>query len=507
MITTIRQLIDTQAKKYGNKTYLIFEEDGREVSYRLLHELTSKTANLYKHLGIVKGDKVSMLLPNIPEFVFCYFGAMKIGAVAGPVNILLKAEEIAYIVNHSESKILVTTPELLGEVEKVRKDLPLLQYIIVIDDKEYPNTLAYYKELKPQPVRLSKADLKGHDEAMIIYTSGTTGKPKGVLLTHHNLLMDAQFIANWFSFKDEMRMLCLLPLFHVNGEVVTTITPLYFGGSVVLMKKFSVHRFWPAVAKYQVNVFSTVPTILTLLLTEPKLAKGHDLKSLRFAICGAATLPVELHKDFEKNFGCPIYEGYGLSETTCYSSFNPPDTEKRKIGSIGVAVGNEMKIFDEEDREAKPEEVGEIVIRGENVMKGYFKNSEATTQAMRHGWFHSGDLGKRDTDGFFYILDRKKDMINRGGEKVFPREVDEVLYTHPKIQDAATVGIPDKIYGEEVKAFVVLKPGQNTTDQEIIGFCRQRLADFKCPKSVQFVASIPKGPTGKLLRRELRQLG
>lgn len=507
MITNIRQLIESQSKKYGNKTYLIFEEDGREVSYRLLHEFTSKTANLYKKLGVGKGDKVSLLLPNIPEFVFCYFGAMKIGAVAGPVNILLKAEEIAYIVNHSESKVLVTTPEFLGEVEKIRSQLPLLQHVIVIDDKTYPNTLPYYNELRLQPVRLSKVDIQPGDEAMIIYTSGTTGKPKGVLLTHHNLLRDAQYIANWFSFKEEMRMMCILPLFHVNGEVVTTITPLYFGGSVVLVKKFSVQKFWPAVAQYKVNVFSAVPTILTLLLTQPELAKGLDLSSLRFAICGAATLLTEVQKDFEKTFGCTIYEGYGLSETTCYSSFNPPDHQKRKIGSIGVAVGNEMKIFDDQDRETKPEEIGEIVIRGENVMKGYFKNPEATADAMRRGWFHSGDLGKRDSDGFFYILDRKKDMINRGGEKVFPREVDEVLYTHPKILDVATVGVPDKVYGEEVKAFVVLKPGQTAAAQDIIDFCRSRLADFKCPKSVQFVSSLPKGPTGKLLRRELRERG
>lgn len=507
MSLNIRQLIESQAKKYGNKTYLIFDEDGREVSFRLLHELTSKTANLYKSLGVQKGDKISLLLPNIPEFIFCYFGAMKMGAVAGPVNILLKGEEIAYIVNHSESIILVTTPEYLPEIKKVRDKLPLLKQIIVVDDDDHEGCLSYYQELKSQPVRLPKVDIEPDDESMIIYTSGTTGRPKGVLLTHHNLLKDAQYITEWFSFTDEQRMMCILPLFHVNGEVVTTITPLYFGGSVVLMKKFSLHRFWPAIAKYKVNVFSTVPTILTLLLTEPKLVVGLELTSLKFAICGAASLPVEVHKSFEEIFGCVVFEGFGLSETTCYSSFNPPDIKKRKIGSIGVAVGNEMKIFDENDQEAKPGTVGEIVIRGENVMKGYFKNPDATNEAFKSGWFHSGDLGKMDEEGFFTILDRKKDMINRGGEKVFPREVDEILYQHPKVKDAATVGIPDKIYGEEVKAFVVLNNGEKATEQEIISHCHKNLAEFKCPKTVEFVQEIPKGPTGKLLRRELRSKG
>lgn len=504
MITNIRELIESQAKKYGNKTYLIFEEDGREITYRLLHELTAKTANLYKNLGVKKGDKVSLLLPNIPEFVFCYFGAMEIGAVAGPVNILLKGEEIAYIVNHSESKVLVTTPEYLPEVNKVKKDLPLLKHIIVVDDTPQEGALSYYHELKSQPVRLAEVDLKPDDESMIIYTSGTTGKPKGVLLTHHNLLKDAQYITEWFSFKDVERLMCILPLFHVNGEVVTTITPLFFGGSVVLMKKFSVTRFWPAIAKYKVNVFSTVPTILTLLLTEPQLTKKLDISSLKFAICGAANLPVEVHKKFEETFPCVVFEGYGLSETTCYSSFNPPDTTKRKMGSIGVAVGNEMKIFNELDQEVKPGEVGEIVARGENVMKRYFKNPEATKEAFKSGWFHTGDLGKMDEDRFFYILDRKKDMINRAGEKVFPREVDEVLYTHPKVKDAATVGVPDKIYGEEVKAFVVLKEKEQASEKEIIDHCRKHLAEFKCPKTIEFVQEIPKGPTGKLLRRKLR---
>ena len=271
---------------------------------------------------------------------------------------------------------------------------------------------------------------------------------------------------------------------------------------MVLNERFSAGSFWQRISEYKVNCFSAVPSILGILLNHPK-PEALNLNSLRFAICGAAPLPVELMLQFEKTFGVGVVEGYGLSETTCYASFNPLGPGRR-VGSIGVPVGDEMTLMDDWDAEVPAGESGEIVVRGENVMQGYFKDPEATQKAFRRGgWFNTGDVGMKDADGFFYILDRKKEMINRGGEKVFPREVDEVLFTHPKVQEAATAGVPDKIYGEEVKAYVVLKEGVSATDEEIIQFCKQHLAWFKCPKSIRFVREIPKGPTGKVLRREL----
>ncbi len=500
----IRTLIEERADTYGDKTFLIFEEDGAEYTYNAFHEMTSRAARVLADCGIQKGDRVSILLPNTPEFLFVYLGAMKIGAVAAPINTNLKAEEIRFVIDNSESKILITEHRFMAEVGKILDELPRVTATLLTDDDAFGTTLA--ERMTAVEPEAPDTTIDPADEAMIIYTSGTTGKPKGVLLTHHNFIIDAEYIAEWFGFTEDDRMMCVLPLFHVNGEVVTIINPLYFGGSVVLNRKFSASRFWPAVDKYKVNQVSVVPTLLSILTAgEHPKDLGLDISSMKFIICGAAPLPVEVHKGFEEKFGVIVYEGYGLSETTCYSSFNPPDRDKRKIGSIGVAVGNEMCIMDGNCNILPPGQMGEICIRGENVMKGYFKRPEANEEAFAGGWFHSDDIGRMDEDGFYYILDRKKDMIIRGGENIYPREIDELLYEHPKIEAAATIGVPHEMYGEDVKSFVVLTDGSTATEAEVIDYCRERLADFKCPKQVAFVSEIPKGPTGKLLRRALRE--
>jgi long-chain acyl-CoA synthetase len=341
---------------------------------------------------------------------------------------------------------------------------------------------------------------------VIIYTSGTTGRPKGVLLTHGNFLTNAREIAEWLRLSEADRALMIMPLFHVNALMTTGLAALWVGGSIVLAEKFSASRHWEIIAKYGVTYFGSVATMLSLLNhTYPQgIPEGLDTSRLRFALCGSAPVPVEVMKTYEGLFHCPVIEGYGLSESTCRATFNPVD-ERRKVGSIGLPIGNEVKIFDDDDRELAPFEVGEIVLRGANLLKGYYKNEEATEKAFRSGWFHSNDLGYKDDEGFFYIVDRKSDMIIRGGENIYPREIDEALYQHPKVKDAATIGVPDDLYGEEVKSFIVLKAGEEATEEEIIAHCRARLADFKCPKSVAFVEDIPKGPTGKLLKKALRE--
>jgi acyl-CoA synthetase (AMP-forming)/AMP-acid ligase II len=346
--------------------------------------------------------------------------------------------------------------------------------------------------------------LEPDDEAIIIYTSGTTGKPKGVLLTHRNLLANARQITEWLKFTADDRLLSVMPLFHVNAIVVTTLTPLYAAASTVVAPKFSASRHWQMISDYRVTSFGSVATMLAMLLeTYPDgVPAGLRREQLRFALCGSAPVPVEVLRQFEARFNCLVIEGYGLSESTCRATFNPPD-ERRRPGSCGLPIGNEVKIFDDDDRELGAGEVGEVVLRGENLLKGYFKNPEATARAFRSGWFHTGDVGYRDADGFLYIVDRKSDMIIRGGENIYPREIDEVLYGHPAVQDAATVGVPDQLYGEEVKAFVVLREGARASEAELIAHCRAHLADYKCPKTVEFLDAIPKGPTGKLLKREL----
>jgi len=282
---------------------------------------------------------------------------------------------------------------------------------------------------------------------------------------------------------------------------------LYAGGSTVISPKFSASQFWKIISDYQVTSFGSVATMLSILLnTYPDgVPEGLKTDQLRFAMCGSAPVPAEVMKKFEETFNCPVVEGYGLSESTCRSTFNPPD-ERRRPGSCGLPIGNEMKVFDDGDNEVSDGELGEIVLRGENILKGYFKSPEATANAFRNGWFHTGDIGYRDEDGFFYIVDRKSDMIIRGGENIYPREIDEVLYQHPAVAAAATIGVPDDLYGEEVAAFIVLKDGLKVSEAELISYCTERVADYKCPKSIRIVAEIPKGPTGKLLKRELARI-
>jgi len=285
------------------------------------------------------------------------------------------------------------------------------------------------------------------------------------------------------------------------------MSALYAGGSTVVSPKFSASRFWNIISDYEITSFGSVATMLSILLNNyPQgVPAGLKTEQLRFAMCGSAPVPAETLKRFEETFHCLVIEGYGLSESTCRSTFNPPD-ERRRAGSCGMPIGNEMRVVDEEDREVADGELGEIVLRGENILRGYYKNPEATAQAFRGGWFHTGDIGYRDADGFYYIVDRKSDMIIRGGENIYPREIDEVLYRHPAVASAATIGVPDALYGEEVAAFVVLKDGAETGAAEIIEYCKAHLADYKCPKSVRIVKDIPKGPTGKLLKRELARL-
>jgi acyl-CoA synthetase (AMP-forming)/AMP-acid ligase II len=510
---SVRRLLESRVAAAPDKQFLISDEDGTSLTYTDFDRAVNRTANLLLASGVRKGDRVSLFLTNRIEYLIFYFACFKIGAWAGPVNALLTPAEVEYVLDNSLAAVAVTEmsllPVLLGAAGKVSS----LRSTIVVDlPAGYEATpahplIGYRQHAEAQSATLEPVDIGPDDEAVIIYTSGTTGKPKGVLLTHGNLLANARQIAEWLRLTPNDRALMMMPLFHANALMTTGLAALWAGGSIVLATRFSASRHWATIARHGVSYFGSVATMLSMLLnTYPEGVKDSTrISSLRFALCGSAPVPAEVITRFESTFNCPVVEGYGLSESTCRSTFNPIDD--RRPGSVGLPIGNEVKIFDDQDRELGPcadgETVGEIVLRGPNIMKGYYRNEAATREAFRSGWFHTGDLGYQDEDGFFHVIDRKSDMIIRAGENIYPREIDEVLYRHPKIKEAATIGVPDPLYGEDVKSFVVVREGESLTERELLDFCSERLASFKCPKSIEFVEDIPKGPTGKLLKREL----
>jgi acyl-CoA synthetase (AMP-forming)/AMP-acid ligase II len=497
--SNIAELLRLRVEKAPEKDFLFSEVDGRSFTYAAFDEATKRAANLLASMGVAKGDVVSLLMPNSVEYIIAYFACWRLGALAGPVNSLLKSQEMAYVIGNSEAKALLTHSQFLPLIESFRTELPHLKNVVVFDDEAQAT-----REVSGDQKLIVSEEIGADDEAIIIYTSGTTGKPKGCLLTHGNVIANARQIAQWLGFTERDRLLTVMPLFHMNAVSVTTMSALYAGGSTVASPKFSASRFWEIISDYQITSFGSVATMLSMLLsTYPEgVPEGLKTTQLRFAMCGSAPVPADVLNRFEQTFKCLVVEGYGLSESTCRSTFNPPD-DRRRAGSCGLPIGNEMMVVDEEDRPVPNNTTGEIVLRGENILKAYFKNPEATAHAFQNGWFHTGDIGYRDADGFYYIVDRKSDMIIRGGENIYPREIDEVLYQHPAVTAAATIGVTDPLYGEEVAAFVVVEEGSETGEEELISFCRERLADYKCPKTIRIVNEIPKGPTGKLLKREL----
>lgn len=505
----LSELLEQRVSAGPQKVFLFSEADGRTFTYAEFDARVSRVARMLASHGVSKGDAVSLLMPNSAEYIVAYFACWKLGALAGPVNSLLKAHEMAYVISNSEAKALLIHSDFLPTVGSIRAELPLLKAVIPFDDEAHATrNLSDSKVGAPgHAIHLPCPPINSDDEAIIIYTSGTTGKPKGCVLTHGNVMANAKQISEWLGFSEHDRLLTVMPLFHMNAVSVTTMSALYAGGSTVVSPRFSASRFWQIVSDYQITSFGSVATMLSMLLsTYPDgVPRGLKTEQLRFAMCGSAPVPAEVLKRFEETFDCLVIEGYGLSESTCRSTFNPPD-ERRRPGSCGLPIGNEMRVVDDEDTEVPDGTLGEIVLRGDNILKGYYKNPEATAVSFRNGWFHTGDIGFRDADGFFYVVDRKTDLIIRGGENIYPREIDEVLYQHPAVAIAATVGVPDRLYGEEVAAFIVTREGTSISEEELMSFCREKLADFKCPKTIRFVKEIPKGPTGKLLKRELVKL-
>jgi long-chain acyl-CoA synthetase len=469
----------------------------RVLSYADLDRAARGVAASLRQRGLGIGDHVALMVPNVPEFTIAYFGILYAGCTAVPLNVLLTAPEVAYHLADSEARLLVAHP-LFAAPARGGAATASVEVVLAGDGGGGLDELA-----RARPVE-SLALTREDDSAVILYTSGTTGKPKGAELTHSNLLTNcALVLPRLLPIADSDVALATLPLFHSFGQTCIQNAMLARGGTFTLLPRFAPQDAFEILQRDRVTVFAGVPTMYFALLNHPG-GEEYDLSALRFALTGGAPMPVEVMRAFEAKYRVQILEGYGLSETSPVASFTRFDRE-RIPGSIGYPVwGVEMCIQDDKDQPVADGEPGEICIRGHNVMKGYWRKPEATAEAIRSGWFHSGDIGVRDPQGWFKIVDRKKDMIIRGGFNVYPREVEEVLYAHPAVAEAAVIGVPHESHGEEVKAVVALAPGAALTADELVAWTRQRLAAYKYPRIVEFVAALPKGPTGKILKRELR---
>ncbi len=493
MGTNLASIVTTGAERAPDGAAIRLGET--ELSYGLLDERSGQLASLLTDRGLESGDRVGVMLPNVPEFPVAYYGVLRAGGIVVPMNVLLKRREIAYYLEDSGAKLLLAWQGFCAEAGDGAADAGA--DLIEVEPAAFAATL---EALSPTE---GLAEVADDDTAVILYTSGTTGSPKGAELTHHNLARNADVSSRTTCEIDSGNVvLGSLPLFHSFGQTVAMNASLQVGACLTLVPKFEPALALETMQRDRVTHFYGVPTMYGALLHHPE-RESYDTSALCTCITGGASMPVEVLRGFEEAFGAIILEGYGLSETSPVSSSNHPGRE-RKPGSIGEPIeGVEMRVVDEDDNPVEQGEVGEIVIRGHNIMKGYWQKPEATAEAMRGGWFHSGDMARTDEDGYFYIVDRKKDLIIRGGYNVYPREVEEVLYEHPKIREAAVVGIPHDEWGEEIGAVVVLHEGEEMTAEEVSAHVKEQIAAYKYPRVVWFIDELPKGPTGKILKREI----
>ena len=504
------EMLARNARKCPDLEGVIFRD--RRIRYRELDERVNRLANALLLKGIKKGDPVGLLMQNSKEMLEIFFAAAKIGAVNVPVNIRLSPPEIAYILNNAGVKILFFRENFIGTIEKIKGDLPFIREYIIIDKggdgvyENYEDVLATGHPIRPE-VRL-----QDDDEAFIIYTAGTTGKPKGAVLTHKNLIINAMTTCQETSFSLPRRpnlpfiaqkVMSITPFFHIAGILgviknMVALTPM-------VIEDFDPVQLLKAIEAERVTYLFLVPAMWLLVLNHPDFKK-YDVRSLRTAAYGADITPNALKERILESFpNAGLYEAFGQTEMTATTVFMKHQDALRKEGSVGLPFFNvEVRVVDEHMADVAVNEVGEIVYRGPGMFKGYYQNPEETKKAFEGGWFHSGDLVRRDEEGFVYVVDRKKDMIISGGENIYSAEIEAVLLTHPKIREAAVIGVPDPKWGEAVKAFVVLEPGKKATGEEIIEFCLENLARFKRPKFVEFIPALPRSATGKVLKRELR---
>ena len=490
--------------------------DEARLTFGQLNEASNRVAGALVRMGVEPGDRVALSCPNLPFFPVAYYGILKAGAVVVPLNVLFKRQEVAYHLSDSGARVHLCfegTDQLPMGAEGYagfQGTGSCEHFVVITTDPAVPSPI----QGAPTLAALMAAELPtfdtiqrdAGDTAVILYTSGTTGTPKGAELSQSNMVMNAKASMDLFGFGPDEVLLVALPLFHSFGQTVLQNAGIMAGSTQVLMPRFDPSGALSLMGTHGVTTFAGVPTMYWAMLgaVDDTVDVERITRGLRIAVSGGASLPLQVLRDFEDRFRVPILEGYGLSETSPVASFNHRDRE-RKPGSIGTPIwGVEMRIVDEDGAPLPSGEPGEVVIRGHNVMKGYYRRPEDTAEAFRSGWFHSGDVGRMDEDGYFYIVDRTKDMILRGGYNVYPREVEEVMMGHPEISLVAVVGVPEERLGEEVKAFVVLHEGAECGAEEIVSWCEERMAAYKYPREVELRANLPMTATGKILKKELR---
>jgi long-chain acyl-CoA synthetase len=508
MSLNLATILRDSARRFPNSTAIVCGD--RSLTYADLDAKARRVAAGLGRLGIRPGDHVALMLPNVPDFAVAYYAAHYLGAVVVPFNVQLTPDEVAYHLTDSDAVALVAGDSVFEAARSGASRVATCRHLVIGDAggtrgavHDGPTLAA----LGEGPEAVDLAPTGPDDTAVILYTSGTTGRPKGAELTHFNLFHNAEFCAtHLLPMTADTVALAVLPLFHSFGQTVLMNAVLRAGGKVILMPRFDPGGALSLMERHRVSLFAGVPTMYFALLHHPK-ADRHDLGSLRHCVSGGAPMPVEVMTAFDSRYGVNVLEGYGLSETSPIASFNVLDRPK-KAGSIGLPIRDVEFMLCGADGHpvADTMQPGEICIKGPNVMKGYYKRAEATADVMKGGWFATGDVAYRDDDGYYFIVDRKKDMILRGGYNVYPREVEEALYSHPAVREAAVVGVPHERHGEEVKAFLVLHPGANPepTGSDVIAFCKGKLASYKCPRIIEFRESLPKNATGKIVKRELR---
>ncbi|ETW95590.1 MAG: acyl-CoA synthetase [Candidatus Entotheonella factor] len=487
-----------------------------KLTYAQVNGAANQVANGLKAMGIEPGDKIALSCPNVPFFPIVYYGILKAGGVVVPLNVLLKPREIAYHLSDSDAKAYFCfegTPELpMGQMghEGFQEVDACQHFVLITANPAGPSPIEGVQTLgmlmHPQSPAGSAVSRHADDTAVILYTSGTTGQPKGAELSHSNMVMNAKLADNMYERREGDVHLITLPLFHSFGQTVQMNAGFYTRSTITLLPRFDPGEALRVMERDDVTIFAGVPTMYWAMLNYPE-ADQFDLDkiaaNLRLCASGGSAMPLEVMQAFEKKFNVDILEGYGLSETSPVATFNRRGA--RKPGSVGVPVwGVSVRIVDADDNDVPVGELGEILIQGHNIMKGYYQREEATAEAMRNGWFHSGDIGKFDEEGYIYIVDRVKEMIIRGGFNVYPREIEEVMVTHPAVSLAAVLGVPHDSHGEEIKAFVILKDGATATAEELVDWCRDQMAAYKYPRLVEIRETLPMTATGKILKRELQ---